>query len=391
MKILAVASTMDLKHRLGCTPAWWQLWKALHETGHEVIVTPYLGDPVDALWWRTYPNPCRTESLLYNRYHNFWKTRGKSLSERANTSAWLRLLIRHHIRPRWKRHLRMIIQSEENVDAVLFMNVPLNQVRGIPTEVIKPLGIPSIFYDGDLPSALPEYAPRRGLRFSYYDGADLSECDLFLANSEAVAPRIREMGAQTVLPFHYAVDPALFTPAETKKDIDVGYYALNSVAREDWMTKMITLPSQQLPNRRFRVAGGRFDIDLGYAQHLGDLTYSEYRGFCCRSRVNLNITSSTHAALPGTSTSRPFELAAFGCCVVSQPYIGIDRWFLPDKEIAIVQNEHDAVEKYEEFVANPQLAEQFGTRARARVLREHTYAHRARQLTAMIQKVRLGR
>ena len=58
MKILAVASTMDLRQRLGCTPAWWQLWKALYEIGHEVIVTPYLGDPVDSLWWRTYPNPC---------------------------------------------------------------------------------------------------------------------------------------------------------------------------------------------------------------------------------------------------------------------------------------------------------------------------------------------
>jgi SAM-dependent methyltransferase len=32
-KILAVASAVDLDFRYGCTPAWWQLWKGLHEAG----------------------------------------------------------------------------------------------------------------------------------------------------------------------------------------------------------------------------------------------------------------------------------------------------------------------------------------------------------------------
>ena len=32
-KILAVASAVDLDFRYGCTPAWWQLWKGLHEEG----------------------------------------------------------------------------------------------------------------------------------------------------------------------------------------------------------------------------------------------------------------------------------------------------------------------------------------------------------------------
>jgi len=37
MKILVICSTLDLKYKLGCTPSWWQLLKALHETGNEVI------------------------------------------------------------------------------------------------------------------------------------------------------------------------------------------------------------------------------------------------------------------------------------------------------------------------------------------------------------------
>ena len=32
-KVLAAASAVDLDFRYGCTPAWWQLWKGMYETG----------------------------------------------------------------------------------------------------------------------------------------------------------------------------------------------------------------------------------------------------------------------------------------------------------------------------------------------------------------------
>ncbi|WP_054864774.1 hypothetical protein [Methanosarcina barkeri] len=54
--------------------SWWQLLKALHETGNEVIVVPYLGGAVESLWWRTYENSCKLESILYN---NFLKSQKK--------------------------------------------------------------------------------------------------------------------------------------------------------------------------------------------------------------------------------------------------------------------------------------------------------------------------
>src|SRR3989442_4395880 len=385
MKILAVASTMDLRHRLGCTPAWWQLWKALHETGHEVIVTPYLGDPIDALWWRTYPNPCRRESLLFNRYLSRRKAGGKSPTGGAFRESFAKQLIKHDVRPKWKRHLETVLRKEKELDAVLFMNIPVNHISGIPSKVVMPLGIPSIFYDGDMPSILPEHAIERGFRFNYYDGADLSEYDLFLANSDAVLPRLMKMGARRASAFHYGVDPELFAPVDRPKVADVSYFALSSVAREEWMTKLIVGPSRSLPDKRFCVAGGPFAIDLGNARFLGDLTFSEYRDFCCRSILNLNITSWTHAMLPGTSTSRPFELAALASCIISQPYKGIEAWFEPEKEIVVVRDEGDAVERYAQLLDNPQAATELGRRARERILKDHTYRHRAAELVRHIE------
>ena len=66
MKVLAVASAVDLDFRYGCTPAWWQLWKGLYEVGVDLIVTPYRGRPIESPWWRTYPNPCYREAEQFD-------------------------------------------------------------------------------------------------------------------------------------------------------------------------------------------------------------------------------------------------------------------------------------------------------------------------------------
>src|SRR3954471_11908228 len=64
-KLLCVASAVDLDFRYGCTPAWWQLWKGLHEEGVDLLVTPYRGRPVETPWWRTAPNPAYREGESY--------------------------------------------------------------------------------------------------------------------------------------------------------------------------------------------------------------------------------------------------------------------------------------------------------------------------------------
>ena len=66
-KILAAASAIDLDFRYGCTPAWWQLWKGMYETGVDLVVTPYRGRPVESPWWRTAPNPTFREGESYQK------------------------------------------------------------------------------------------------------------------------------------------------------------------------------------------------------------------------------------------------------------------------------------------------------------------------------------
>ena len=100
--------------------------------------------------------------------------------------------------------------------------------------------------------------------------------------------------------------------------------------------------------------------------------------------MSLNITRRPHATVHASSTCRPFELAATGAAVVSNPHLGIEEWFAPDDEVVVVSSVDEAVAAYEQLLADEHAAIELGKRARERVLDEHTYVVRARQLLELV-------
>jgi len=65
MKLLVIASSLDLRLPYSCTPAWWQLLKGLAETGADISAIAYAGETVESLWWKAYPNPCQREGAAF--------------------------------------------------------------------------------------------------------------------------------------------------------------------------------------------------------------------------------------------------------------------------------------------------------------------------------------
>ena len=383
MKILVVCSTLDLKYKLGCTPSWWQLLKGLHETGNEVIAVPFLGDPVESLWWRSYPNPCSAESKLFNYYLEWKKSRGTHTKCQNNNKSFINSFTENHIRSKWENFLLSLFNGEKDIDVLIFINVPLNFIKGIPEKIQSAYGIPIAYYDGDMPTILPKYASERGFKFNYYRDADLSVFDAFFTNSKGVIPDLIEMGAKNVHPLYYAADPELFKPVDIDKTIDISFFGYGSEFREEWMTKMITKPSNVLSNRNFSVGGKGFGIDLGKANLISDLSYSAFREFCCQSKICLNITRWSHTSVYASATARPFELAAFGACIVSQPYSGIEEWFDIGREIIVANNETEVLSIYQELLDSDNEREKIGERARLRILKDHTYQNRAEELISV--------
>jgi len=390
-KILAAASAIDLDFKYGCTPAWWQLWKGLHEAGVDLIVTPYRGRPVEAPWWRTEPNPCYREGEIFVRSRDaVARAKGDTHLRRAEEhppDTTLERLVRQAIwrwvTPRWQRHLERILQHERDVDAVVVFGVPMSHFRGIPERLRERFSIPVVFYDGDAPMSLPEYGGM-DTGFNNYHGAEPGEYDLVVCNSEGGLGRLRELGARRAEAVYWGADPELFRPLSIEKTMDVFFYGYGEKFRAEWIDWMVVEPSNRLPEVDFALGGNDFRSDLGTARYIGDVPFNAFAAAISAARVNLNVTRRPHATVHASSTSRPFELAMAGAAIVSNPHAGIESWFEPGRELLVVESADEAVAAYEELLRDPASAEELGRAARERALDEHTYVHRARRLLELL-------
>jgi hypothetical protein len=390
-KILAVASAIDLDFRYGCTPAWWQLWKGMHSAGCDLIVTPYRGRAVEAPWWRTEPNPCYREGEAFQQARNVVARlkRDTHLRRREDnppdtvSDRLVREAIWRWVTPRWQRHLERILERERDVDAVVVFTVPMSHLRGIPESLRARFSVPVVFYDGDVPMSLPEFGGM-DTGFNYYHGADPGEYDLVVSNSEGGLERLRELGARRAEAVFWGADPELFQPLPVDKQVDVFFYGYGDKFRREWMATLVGGPSQALPEVDFALGGRDFRGEVGAARLLGDVPFPAFPRAISAARINLCITRRSHASVYASSSCRPFELAAAGAAIVANPYDGIERWFEPGSELIVVADADEAVSAYRDLLDDPAQAEELGRRARERVLDEHTYRHRARQLLRLV-------
>jgi Glycosyl transferases group 1 len=389
-KLLCVASAVDLDHRYGCTPAWWQLWKGLSEEGVDVIVTPYRGRPIETPWWRTAPNPTYTEGESFARARDLLaRAKGDSFLRRDEVSPddslgdrITRETIWRWVTPRWRRHLERLVE-DERPDAVIVFTVPMAHLRGIPSALRSRFGVPIVFYDGDVPMSLPEFGGMDS-GFNYYHGADPGEYDLVISNSEGGLEGLLAIGARRAECVFWGADPELFAPQPVAKELDVFFYGHSDKFRGEAVASMIVEPSRALPDVDFAIGGYDFRGELGAARLIGDVPFNSFARAISSARINLSITRRTHASVYASATSRPFELAASGAAIVSNPCNGMERWFEPGSELLVVNDAAEAVAAYRDLLDDPAQAEELGRRARERVLDEHTYRHRARQLLQLI-------
>src|SRR5207244_10933324 len=150
--------------------------------------------------------------------------------------------------------------------------------------------------------------------------------------------------------------------------------------RGRWMAPVGGAPADRVRALAGARGGADFRGDPGRARLIGDVPFNVFPRAISAARINLNITRRPHATVHASSTCRPFELAACGAAIVSNPYQGVERWFEPGRELVVVHDADEAVAAYRDLLGDPAQAEELGRRARERVLDEHTYQRRAEQL-----------
>lgn len=378
MKILAVCSTLDLSKPYGATPAIWQLFKALYEEGVELLVIPYHSHRVDSLWWRSFQNPNYYKGMILEKVLGVFSSSSRKTSNISIVQNMARLLVK----PKLYKLMSQILRNEKDIAAILFIAVPLNQLKGLARQIRKNYEIPSVYYDLDVPTSLPSHG---GFTFNYLRGADLGEFDSIIVPSEGSVTELKELGAENINIVHFGVDPDVFSPIDIEKDIDFFFFGNGGSARARNLRMMITEPSRVL-DYNFAVSGRGIDNNLGTAKLLPPLSFTQFRNYCCRAKVNLNVVRDLHADVHATSTSRPFELAAMECCIVSAPYNGLEKWFDIGKEILIAKSAKECIEIYKMLIDNEEMRMKMGTAARDRVMKDHTSRHRARQILQILKK-----
>jgi spore maturation protein CgeB len=222
--------------------------------------------------------------------------------------------------------------------------------------------------------SLPEFGGM-DTGFNYYHGADPSEYDLVVSNSEGGLERLRELGARRAEAVFWGADPELFRPLPVEKTADVYFYGYGEKFRAEWIDRMLIEPSNRLPEVDFALGGNDFRRDLGNARYAGDVPFNVFSSAISAARISLNITRKPHATVPLSSSARPFELAMAGATIVSNPHAGIDRWFEPGRELLVVSNADEAVAAYEELLGDVARA----VARRAHVRPSRTPAARARR------------
>jgi spore maturation protein CgeB len=191
----------------------------------------------------------------------------------------------------------------------------------------------------------------------------------------------QEYGAPAARPLYCSVDPDLYYPESVATQWDLGYMGTYSGDRQAGLSTLLIEPARRWQDGRFAVAGPQYPQDIVWprnVQRIDHLPPAGHRGFYAAQRFTLNLTRADMIAAGFSPSVRLFEAAACGTPIISDFWEGIDTLFQPGEEILIARSSDEVLGWLRDRSAEETL--EIGARARARVLAEHTSAHRAAEL-----------
>jgi spore maturation protein CgeB len=145
------------------------------------------------------------------------------------------------------------------------------------------------------------------------------------------------------------------------------------------------------PDGRYAVAGPRYPDEIiwpGNVDRLEHVAPGDHPAFYCAQRYTLNITRADMRRAGWSPSVRLFEAAACGVPVISDRWSGLAEMFEPGDEILLADDTRDVLAYLAEIPDDQRRS--IGQRARRRVLAEHSATHRAEQLEAEVDEIRLS-
>lgn len=245
-----------------------------------------------------------------------------------------------------------------------------------------------VFWDVDAPATLAELqgAPDHPLRLV------LPELDLVLTygGGEPVIEAYHALGAQTCAPIYNALDPDTHHPAEPQPRFaaDLGFLGNRLPDREARVDEFFLGAAARLPQRKFLLGGsGWQDKALPPSVNsVGHVGTADHNAFNCTPMAVLNISRDSMAETGFSPATRVFEAAGAGACLITDAWRGIELFLTPGSEVLVARDGQEVAEILAGLT--PERADAIGGAALDRVLREHTYAHRAAEADRLFRSYR---
>ena len=245
------------------------------------------------------------------------------------------------------------------------------------------------FYDIDTPVTLAKLARDD---CDYLGPEQVAAFDLYLSFTGGPALEVLRATyhAKAVRALFCSVDTGLYRRTGHARRWDLGYLGTYSPDRQPALHRLLIEPARRLPERRFVVAGPQYPAEIdwpGNVERLEHVSPSDHAEFYSCLGWTLNVTRADMVAAGYSPSVRLFEAAACGAPIVSDRWDGLDSVLRTGREIVVA----DTAEQVVAALALPEAArEAVAAAARRRVLREHTAAHRARELESALLAAREG-
>jgi spore maturation protein CgeB len=110
--------------------------------------------------------------------------------------------------------------------------------------------------------------------------------------------------------------------------------------------------------------------------------YQDLPRFYPGVKVNLNCTSRQ---MKSAVNQRVFDVPACGGFVLTDRQAGLEKLFAPGKEVAVFDHPEEIPDLVRHYLANKSQRRRLTRAARKRVLAEHTYEHRLKQLLGFMR------
>jgi spore maturation protein CgeB len=201
--------------------------------------------------------------------------------------------------------------------------------------------------------------------------------DLILTygGGDAVVRGYMAAGARRCVPIYNALDPTTHFPVEADERFtgDLGFLGNRLPDREARVEEFFLATAANCPRTKFVLGGNGW---------VGHVYTADHNAFNCTPRAVLNISRESMARYGFSPATRVFEAAGAGACLITDEWIGIEMFLEPDREVLVASDGAAVADLIDGLDA--ERAKRIGAAARRRILREHTYAHRAAELDAIL-------